>query len=333
MRRYLLAFDGFHCSFSFFLKEKTYVGRLLPPPLIPLLRCLDGGSRVMRPLRLGCALVLFSCWASVGLSQNLISLIPQSDVPLKPDYSAVFRSQAEVQAGKKFSGFAWLSVVDSLITPSDWEVVLENVISNGGHRNEATYSDWTGVANNAIPAQSDPILYEARVEAPAQPPIGSVGFATEEVLEHLVNPNSFANGPWISLVSAEAYPWSHTVAALQHKVVRILVLYKLVQYKPDAANGGRLRVALDLYSFTKKRWVEKRAWVCPNYYQMSVMDIFGTVLDYDDDDDKEFISDSKPEGEPGDLYVKWQVRLTNGIGAIEYDYQEGIVYVWSRQLP
>ncbi len=254
-------------------------------------------------------------------------------MPLKPDYSAVFRSQAEVQAGKKFSGFAHLYVFDSLITPSDWEVVLENVISNGGHTNETTYRRWTYLANNAIPAQSDPIHYEARVEAPAQPPIGVVGLEAEEVPEDLVNPNSFANGPWISLVSAEAYPWSHTTAASQDRLVRILIVVKFVQYKPDAPNGGRVRGVVDLYNFKKKMWFQKNAFVYPNYYQMSVMDIGGKALDYDDKDDKEFIANSDPDADPGDLYVRWRVRLTSGNGVVEYDSAEGIVYVWSRQLP
>ena len=287
----------------------------------------------MRPLRLGCALVLFSCWASVGLAQNVISLIPQGAVPLKPDYSAVFRSQAEVQAGKKFSGFAWFSVLDSLITPFDWEVVLENVISNGGLTIQANFSDWTGEVHNAIPAQSQPIHYEARVEAPALPPIGVVTPpGTDEVLEELLNPNSFADGPWISLVSVDAYPWWHTTEASQHKLVRILVVPKFVQYKPDAANGGRLRIALDLYNFKKKRWFQKNAFLYPNYYQMSVMDLVDTVLDYDNADDREFIANSEP-GEPGDLYVKWRIRLTNLNALVEYDGTEGIVEVWSQQLP
>ena len=148
---------------------------------------------------------------------------------------------------------------------------------------------------------------------------------TAEVPEELTNPNIVSNPPVILLPEADGEEWSHTTVASQHKLARINVLFKFLQNKPDVESGGRLRIAFDLYNFTEKKWVEKGSFLYPNYYQMSVMDLVSASVHFDNDDDFVGIQDVPP----GNMYVKWRVRLTNENGLVGYGSREGTVEVWS----
>lgn len=106
---------------------------------------------------------------------------------------------------------------------------------------------------------------------------------------------------------------------------------KFLQSKPDAQNGGRLRVSLELYNFKTKQWVEVNQNLYPDLYQMSVMDAGGTVIEYDRPEHKAFIG-ADPNRFPGFLYeyVKWRIRLTNENKQVGYGSREGRIDIWMR---
>ena len=239
----------------------------------------SSGDTLGRKARLGpgslltLAATLFLARCSVSFAQDPSSLIQQSNIPLKPDCSIVFRSQTEVEMGMPFSGFATLHVVDSLVTASDWRVSLEDIVVGQGNNNAPTFAGQSPPVNRVLPLAKNPFDYEASVEAPAQAPIGVVQDPpTLAVAQNIENPHIVADPPVILLLDADS-SWSHTTAASQHRVARIVVLVKrpaqnlrlqapsprfstrsegfvtrskFLQSEPDAQNGGRVRVSLEL---------------------------------------------------------------------------------------
>ena len=262
-----------------------------------------------------------------GLPPNLISLIPQPDVPVAPETTILARTQAQVQQGGPFSvSTGQLVVVDAEKSPSDWLIDVEG-LQKQDHQLQRDYLVGLDV-NRPNPPWINPMkgqfTWTGKLEVPAKAPFGVVG-VPPDILKQEQIPNPAVVQPLPKpIISSASDRYSHTTNASDHTTVRLLILTKCMQKSPDAANGGKLTWWVFIWNTTDQKWNGTPSGGTAAY-QVTIMDLHSILLNYHSS--KVYLTTK----DNGDVVVKWRVELRNGNGQHLYDFKEGELVVWSNR--